>query len=461
MGLIHAGLLFLLVCPAYCFQAEGSTWDGMQDPDSELESIERVVGEEVLQAPVFKTQLARSSPVSRSTTPAPVLPAYVIVWAGSDQKDLFKPENGTRPLPKSVKKTLLPSTTPEPNKTGGPHKIEIQCHFDRMYVRVRRTIFKTTDAYQYLKLGTCPVNEGNKAFYYLLYDVKTDCGFKIVNNPGYLSISNVLHYNPRTPVMREMPFHIPLKCKLPRLFHSYNVGFHPRLMGGTVYKALQPKSSFTISLQDASGKLLSGTKTYALGQRMFFEAKGPDSNVNPGNKRLYLKKCFMTASRDPKSSPKYTVIDNLGCMTDSKLIQQSRFLTSDSKMVVKFSVGSLMFKNVASSPSQKVYMHCEISVGPLTPTRSSKSCTYDRVTRRWTELYGDSSVCLCCKFTCSSGQPKAFRSSITSQSWMVDVHTEDGYMEVTSPEDSFSPDDSAFRMSYPSVAEDQDWDDEY
>lgn len=187
MGLIHAGLLFLLVCPAPCFQAEGSTWDG----DSELESVD---SEEVLEAPVFKTQVATGSPVSSSTTPAPLLPPYVIVWAGSDQKELFKPENGTRPLPKSVKKILLPSPALEPNKTGRPHKIELQCHFDRMYVKVRKAAFKTTDAYKYLKLGTCPVNEGNKVFYYLLYNVKINCGFKIEVSEDFIFRIFAFHF---------------------------------------------------------------------------------------------------------------------------------------------------------------------------------------------------------------------------------------------------------------------------
>lgn len=35
-----------------------------------------------------------------------------------------------------------------------------------------------------------------------------------------------------------------------RNFHSYKIGFHPQLQGGTVYKALQPKSSVSLTPQD-------------------------------------------------------------------------------------------------------------------------------------------------------------------------------------------------------------------
>lgn len=44
---------------------------------------------------------------------------------------------------------------------------------------------------------------------------------------------------------------------------------------------------------------------------MYFEAKAPP-NTESSDKRMYVNKCFMTASRDPNSEPKYTVIDNQG-----------------------------------------------------------------------------------------------------------------------------------------------------
>lgn len=59
----------------------------------------------------------------------------------------------------------------------------------------------------------------------------------------------------------------------------------------------------------ASGNEITGSKTYTLGQPMYFQAKGADSS---GSQRMYINKCFMTASQDSTSNPKYTVIDNQG-----------------------------------------------------------------------------------------------------------------------------------------------------
>ncbi|KAM7009831.1 zona pellucida sperm-binding protein 3 [Tautogolabrus adspersus] len=300
--------------------------------------------------------------------------------------------------------------------------IEILCHVDRMYVRVRRELFKTRDAYKYLKLGGCPVNRATTEHYYFLYLLKTDCGFK-------------------------------KECIFPRFFRSYQVGFHPKLQGGTVFKALQPKGSYTLTPQDeirrsstlfvhvnsfsndffptASGNEITGDKTYTLGQPMYFEAKRPTGTTRSGDQRMFVNKCFMTASSNPNSSPKYTVIDNHGCMIDSKLTEQSKFLTGDSKMAQKFSVGALIFKDSVSSSSstQQLYMHCELYVGTVAPTKSSKACNYVASTKKWKELYGDDSVCTCCDSSCSSASSKASRNIISSHSWKVDLSRTDGDLD--------------------------------
>lgn len=101
------------------------------------------------------------------------------------------------------------------------------------------------------------------------------------------------------------------------------------------------------------------------------------------------------------------VLSNRRCMTDGKVTEQSKFLSGASKMVQKFSVGALVFKDMVSTSSssqvllrasgtelytvkymltlnvfQQLYMHCEISVGKLAPTQSSKACNYDPANKK-------------------------------------------------------------------------------
>ncbi|MED6285123.1 hypothetical protein CHARACLAT_026114 [Characodon lateralis] len=250
---------------------------------------------------------------------------------------------------------------------------------------------------QKVLLGSCPVNHADKDYYYLLQSLKTDCGFKVQSLPDYLS------------------------CKYYRLFYSYKVSFHPKLQGGTMYRVLQPNSSFTISPLDASGNKIVGQKMYNLGDPMHFEASGND-RTNYEEKRMYITKCFVTASQDPYSHPRYTVINNQGCMIDSKTSVQSKFLNGGSKMVQKFSVGAFVFQQIAPTISeQQFYLHCEMNVGPSTPTPSLKACNYDRAIGRWKELYGKDCVCKCCESTCLSAElEEAPNNIISSYSWKVD-----------------------------------------
>ncbi|KAG7223844.1 hypothetical protein INR49_026527, partial [Caranx melampygus] len=448
MGLMQTGFLFLLFSSAWCYQFRTRAGHGVSvdDPEAEWARLEEVIAEEKTPAPEANAKFWKSASGSGSSTPALRFPEYVRILSSNYPKDTFKPERGARPLPPWVKEMLLgPAfTTAKPSaKAANRGKlVEILCHVDRIYVRIRRVVFKTRDAYKNLKLGTCPVNQGTKDHYYFLYLLKTDCGFNRESNANYLSISNKLHYQPPTVILREMPFDVSLQCKFPRFFHSYKVGFYPKLQGGTVYKALQPKSNYVLSAQDGSGNEITGEKSYILGQPMCFDAKLLDKAAGSENQRIYINKCFMTAYQDPNSSPKYSVLDNQGCMMDSKANQQSKFLTGSSKMVQKFCVGALIFKDLLtpSSTSQQLYMHCEMSKGSLTPTPTSKACNYDPVTRKWKELYGgDDSVCTCCESTCPSAQPKAAKI-ISSHSWKVDLSSKDEYVDIAPRMKSFDAD---------------------
>ncbi|KAM8771514.1 zona pellucida sperm-binding protein 3 [Acanthopagrus schlegelii] len=466
MELNCAGFLLLMFCSAYSYQLRSGPRYGafVHDPELEWERMQTVIGEEMKQAPAPEPKFWKS--VARSQTPVPEakkVPEFLIVSASDLQKEVFKPEKGARPLPSSISKMLLEATAAPTTAAADtrPKLVEVLCHVDRMYVRVRKEVFKYKDAYKYIKLGSCPVNQGTKDHYYFLYLLKDDCGFKKESNVNDLSIRNTLYYKPDGPVLRAMPFDVPLQCKFPRFFHSFKAGFYPNLQGGTIRKMLQPKSSFTITPLDASGNEITGSKTYTLGQPMYFQAKGQDSS---GSQRMYINKCFMTASQDSTSNPKYTVIDNQGCMIDSKVTVLSKFLTGTSKMVQKFSVGALIFKDTASTSStRQLYMHCEITMGSLTPTPSSKACSYDATAKKWKELYGDDSVCTCCETTCTSALPKASRTMISSHSWKVDLSSQNGYAEVDPQMKSFDTD--TFSLEDPDMAEHRGflnyWDHDY
>ncbi|XP_051802339.1 zona pellucida sperm-binding protein 3 [Acanthochromis polyacanthus] len=190
---------------------------------------------------------------------------------------------------------------------------------------------------------------------------------------------------------------------------------------------------------------------------MFFQASAAVSTPGSGKERLYINKCFVTASQDPNSKIKYTVIDNYGCMIDGKVTSYSKFLPADSKEVQKFSVGAFIFKNTALTASQqRLYMHCEISMGPLSPTPTSKACNFNPATKKWEALYGKDCICDCCSSTCSSAKPNgAPKTLISSPSWKVGLSSMDEHVKGDSQMKSSDAD--TLSLKEPDLAEFKDF----
>ncbi|XP_057699980.1 zona pellucida sperm-binding protein 3 isoform X1 [Corythoichthys intestinalis] len=427
MVFMHLSILLFLFSSAYTNPlASLAEYD---DTELEWESLQAELGDEtdevpagfVPSSPMFSDRFLRSKSSAHQRAPW-----YRIVHFSQDPKELFMPEKGFRPVPDTVKEMLLapPPTVVPPGGAAKSRLVGVLCHIDRMYVKVSKELFSTRDAFKDLKLGNCPVNEATSEHYYLLYLLKSDCGFERESTEDYLFISIVLHYKPTTPVMREMPFDVTLQCKYPRHFHSFNPGISIQLRRGTVYKPLRSKHAYIITPQDASGKEIGGDQTFVLGQPMYFEVKQTNTSTD---QRLYINKCFMTASEDPYSEPKYTVIDNQGCMIDSKVTRHSAFIKGPLN-IQKFSVSAFVFKDTAFSSSPQLYLHCEFSMGDPTPTSSLKACNYHRFTKKWKELYGHDSVCACCESSCLPPS-KASGNIVSSPSWRVSFRGKDGKPE--------------------------------
>ncbi|KAG7315818.1 hypothetical protein KOW79_020684 [Hemibagrus wyckioides] len=364
-------------------------------------------------------------PLPTPGTPCPPLklPESQPIDSSAVRKTMFVPARNRRPIPHEMKPILLPTLpSPEIKPPSQPKSVQLLCHIDRIYVRVLKSLFTNPEAEKYLKVGTCPVNKDTPEHYYFLYPINS-CNVQRQENQNRVLYSNTLTYEPVSDelVIRELPFSVQLECRYNKHFRSYSVGFQPQVEAGTVLLSLQGVVSLTSV--DENWMPLSMVQSHTIGQPVYFEAKAPDSLTG---KRIYLNKCYITASPDPDATPKYTVIDNYGCMVDSKTSDQSKFYPSDYKTTLRFSVAALMFKDMSSTPEDKIemFIHCELNVGNEQPTPSIKSCSYDPETEGWSELYGNDSVCACCDSSCPAPDPSV-TMKISSNSWMVERRNND------------------------------------
>uniref|UniRef100_A0A3Q3FRZ7 Zona pellucida glycoprotein 3d tandem duplicate 2 n=1 Tax=Labrus bergylta TaxID=56723 RepID=A0A3Q3FRZ7_9LABR len=150
---------------------------------------------------------------------------------------------------------------------------------------------------------------------------------------------------------------------------------------------------------------------YVLRKTMYFEAEGPSMSQD---QRLYVHMCYATPEKSHTSKPQFHVVENFGCMTESR-DRRSRFIPYKNN-VVRFSVDAFLFKGMTG---QQLYMHCSMSVGCSVPTPTAKSCNYDTEAQRWVELYGKDSVCTCCDSNCSAASTET--KIVSSMLWTVEM----------------------------------------
>lgn len=211
----------------------------VRDPEAEWNRVAVPVRKDLGRSSFLKSVNTNGSilPVSRR------VPTYVIVSSSNDPKEAFKPEKGVRELPDAVKRMLLQAsgaTSAPPIGGGGTlPRVEVRCHIDRMYVRVRKSTFKIRNVTKNLKLGNCSPNAMVGDHYYFLYPLTAKCGFEtqvskgmfllLFNNLDALQLichfqSNVddfivratLRYSPFGTAIRDVPFRVTIYCKYPR-----------------------------------------------------------------------------------------------------------------------------------------------------------------------------------------------------------------------------------------------------
>ncbi|KAI4889440.1 hypothetical protein NFI96_021262, partial [Prochilodus magdalenae] len=363
-------------------------------------------------------------------------------------KAQFSPARGSglERLPERVRKVLapLPAPTRASGAENGRNGLRVACSAQQMRVKVPRV---TVGSGEGLRLGTCDVSWSTKQHLiflhglhqcgtrrevgrvpqwnlaglvvgeggHRLYGGSSDTGWfrrgslvearsvlQIINNR--VVYSNTLHNDPVvTSGSEKSPpsFSIPVQCHFNRFHYSYKMGFVPQVEPLRIFKPMRTRAGVSLSACDGQWNRLNSSGGFVVGQPMYFELEVP--SVAEGE-QLYVNSCHVTVNSSRLSVPRLSVIENYGCMVDSRSSGGSRFVRSSRRNVVRFSVEAFVFQGKLA---KQLYMHCEATVGSVTPSATSKFCSYSQQQSRWEELYGFNAVCSCCDSTCLSGAPTA------------------------------------------------------
>ncbi|XP_054470399.1 uncharacterized protein si:ch211-67f13.7 [Anoplopoma fimbria] len=339
-------------------------------------------------------------------------------------------QSGASPLPHLMSpRPHPPPPTPRPMRPEEPGPkiqsdfaylpdVSVTCSTSNFVVRVKPSFYGLGADAEELKLGsTCKSNGvlgpyGDLLFTYPL----TSCDAVRESPRGYLLYKFVLHYEPSSKRFpsRAHRINVDIECHYQRNHHVYKLTVQPTWETTVVRKKLRGSpSDFQMELMDDSWSRPVKSQVYQIGKTVNFQVSAP--HLSTGGK-LYINTCYATPSSGSTSSLKYAIIDNFGCMLDSKSDPGGSQFISRTDKTLRFSLKAFQF---TSDPDMEVNIHCKLFVISEDPGPAHKSCTYRG--NRWKALTGDDSVCECCDSQCVTSKPwrALMEGSASSGSLMV------------------------------------------
>ncbi|XP_015203989.2 zona pellucida sperm-binding protein 3-like [Lepisosteus oculatus] len=351
----------------------------------------------------FKERLGAVRRLSKSGLPIPI-PRFGVAFSSPPSLQALRPVPGdvsNATLPPGIRQLLVPRTPPPTSPPAGPlPDVSVLCTETELSVRVKKAFYGFGASSDQLLLGpSCRSNgahhpSGDLLFTYPL----VNCGSKRFMPPGYLIYKMILRYQPKSsnsPIRRAHLVNVDIECRYKRYHHVYQVAVRPTWHPAPV-KILQSRAGYEIRSMNAAWTASAPSNVYSLGQVVNFQVVG--LQISAGEK-IYIESCVATMSEDPNSSPRYMVIDNYGCMVDSKVEGSgSKFISPRTDDTINFSIDAFQF---SSKPTSEIYLHCKLFIATGGDNNIAKSCTYNGEERRWKGIEpGNDPLCACCDSTC-------------------------------------------------------------
>ncbi|XP_066573371.1 zona pellucida sperm-binding protein 3 [Amia ocellicauda] len=353
------------------------------------------------------------------------------------------------PLPASVKDLLIPQIASLPKRPGGPvPEVSLTCLDTKMIVRVKRTFYGLGATSAQLTLGKGCKNNGilrGSGDFLFRYSLQ-DCGTRRLSTPGYIVYRNVIRYVPTKrwgPVRRSQSIDVGVKCRYKRFHYSYKLAVHPTWQPATLVKTLEGEEGhFGLKIMNDDWTAYAVSNVYTLGQVVNFQAR-VNRGTTGGEAKLYLKSCYVTPSYYPNSKQAFSVIQNYGCMVDSKVRgSRSKFVPPRTVSTINFSIDAFQFRKRSS---YKVYLHCTMFITKDAISPTAKACTYNHKRIRWEEVEDiESRVCECCNSKCTAPEASPVAMDVQSSGPVIvdgsrPMQEEDQFPNISVSEDAQLP----------------------
>ncbi|XP_041916810.1 zona pellucida sperm-binding protein 3-like isoform X1 [Alosa sapidissima] len=202
---------------------------------------------------------------------------------------------------------------------------------------------------------------------------------------------------PGTSIMRLNSAAVDIRCHYLREHNVSSDALRPTWVPYAATKVAEEVLVFSLRLMTDDWKFERAPNTYYLGDILHIDAAVIQYNHVP--LRVFAHSCVATAVPDMNALPRYSFIENHGCLVDAKLTgSRSRFLSRAQDDKLRFELKAFRF---AQGHGDDIYITCQL-VATLASTLSNhKACSFSN--DQWTCSDGMDEMCVCCDYMCGTG----------------------------------------------------------
>ncbi|XP_053496372.1 zona pellucida sperm-binding protein 3 [Ictalurus furcatus] len=313
------------------------------------------------------------------------------------------PQIPTPPAAPQIPTPPTPVHLATPSEVAPTQGVTARCNETAVYVEVRKDLLSTSAPLNTaLTLGGCAAKGVDVSSQVLVYESPLHgCNSKLTvttNELVYIfNLSTASAPLSSSPILRSAAVKILIECHYLR-FH--NVSSSALLPAWIPYASAQgAEEHLVFSLRLMMDDWISERPSdyyYHLGELINVEASVVQFNHVP--LRVFVDSCVATAVPDINAVPRYSFIENHGCLVDAKLTQSSsRFMPQTQAAKLGFQMEAFKFQQVTSS---WVYIACILKATAASAPADAehKACSFSG--NRWTAAYGTDQVCSCCSSSC-------------------------------------------------------------
>ncbi|XP_016385671.1 zona pellucida sperm-binding protein 3-like [Sinocyclocheilus rhinocerous] len=230
------------------------------------------------------------------------------------------------------------------------------------------------------------------------------------------------------PIVRNSGAVVGIECHYPRAHNVSSDALMPTWIPYATTLVAEEFLVFSLRLMTDDWRFERPANQYYLGDFINIEA-----SVRPNNHVplcVFVDRCVATSVPDTSAIPRYSFIENNGCLVDAKLTgSRSRFMPRTQFDKLQFQMEAFKFQKEISG---FVYITCVLKVAAAsTPTNvEQKACSFSA--NRWVSADEDDQVCGCCDATCGirSGSDPLLEDLRWNQAFVGPIRVKDSFGPV-------------------------------